>query len=83
MIGLTLPRTTTFVGKTVRQVGELHQELRFVPIAIQRYGTQYTIIPRGDTQFKEGDRVYFVTTQQGVEEIIKLTGKTHEELNRL
>ena len=41
-----------------------------MPIAIQRYATQYTLIPRGDTQFKEGDQVYFTTTQKGVDEFI-------------
>jgi trk system potassium uptake protein TrkA len=80
MIGLTLPRNSSFVDKSVREVGEQHKELKFVPIAIQRYGTQYTIIPRGDTLFKEGDRVYFITLPEGVDEIIKLTGKTHDEI---
>ncbi len=80
MIGLTLSRTSTFIEKSVREVGELHHNLQFVPIAIQRYGTQYTIIPRGDTRFKQGDRVYFITTKEGVEEIIKLSGKTLKEI---
>ena len=62
MIGLHLSRTAAFVGRTVKEVGQMHPELRYVPIAIQRFGTQYTLIPRGDTQFKEGDQVYFTTT---------------------
>ena len=65
MIGLILSRTTAFVGKTVQEVAELYPNLEYMPIAIQRYATQYTLIPRGDTQFKEGDQVYFTTTQKG------------------
>lgn len=83
MIGLQLSRTAAFVGKTVREVAEKFPELSYVPIAIQRYGTQYTIIPRGDTQFKEGDQVYFTTIETGVEHIYKLSGKIKEDIRNV
>jgi len=83
MIGLHLSRTAAFIGKTVREVGELYPELKYVPIAIQRYGTQYTLIPRGDTQFKEGDQVYFITTEKGVENIFKLSGKVRDDIKNV
>ena len=75
MLSLRLSRTATFVDKTVREAAELYSELHFIPIAIQRYGTQYTIIPRGDTQFKEGDTVVFMTSKGGDEELFELSGK--------
>jgi len=80
MIGLSLSRTARFVGKTVKEAARIFPQLNFVPIAIQRFGTQYTLIPRGDTQFKEGDQVYFITLKSGVEELYKLTGKTKQEI---
>ncbi|RMA57730.1 Trk system potassium transporter TrkA [Ulvibacter antarcticus] len=83
MIGLVLSRTASFVGRTVKEVGIAFPEVNCVPIAIQRFGTQYTLIPRGDTQFKEGDQVYFVTTPNGVDEIYKLTGKAHEDIRNV
>lgn len=83
MIGLILSRTASFVGKTVRELGTSFTDLECVPIAIQRYGTQYTLIPRGDTVFKEGDQVYFTTTPTGVEEIYRLTGKIHEDIRNV
>lgn len=83
MIGLYLSRTAAFVGKTVKEVGEQYPELDYVPIAIQRYGTQYTLIPRGDTQFKEGDQVYFITTEEGVDDIYKLSGKIKEDIRNV
>ncbi|NND63063.1 MAG: Trk system potassium transporter TrkA [Flavobacteriaceae bacterium] len=83
MIGLDLSRTAAFVGKTVKEVGLQFPELDYVPIAIQRYGTQYTLIPRGDTLFKEGDQVYFTTTQEGVGHIYKLSGKVKEDIKNV
>jgi trk system potassium uptake protein TrkA len=83
MIGLILSRTASFVGKTVSDLGKNFPGLECVPVAIQRFGTQYTVIPRGDTQFKDGDQVYFITTPEGVGEIYKLTGKIHKDIKNV
>jgi len=83
MVGLNLPKTVSFVNKTVKEAAELFSEIHFVPIAIQRFGTQYTIIPRGDTEFKEGDNVVFITSEGGAEELCKLTGKTNTEIKNV
>ncbi|NER12410.1 Trk system potassium transporter TrkA [Leptobacterium flavescens] len=80
MVGTSLQRTAPFVGKSVKDAASIFPELHFVPIAIQRFGTQYTLIPRGDTIFKEGDQAYFVTSKEGVDELYKLIGKTREEI---
>ncbi|ETN94871.1 trk system potassium uptake protein TrkA [Zhouia amylolytica] len=80
MVGTSLQHTAPFIGKTVKEAASIFPELHFVPIAIQRFGTQYTLIPRGDTVFKEGDQAYFVTSEAGVKELYKLTGKTKEEI---
>lgn len=83
MFGIKLPRTATFVGKTVKEAAEVYPGIEFIPIAIQRFGTQYTLIPRGDTVYKEGDQVYFLTTHNGVEEVYFLTGKIREEIKNV
>ncbi|WP_272021862.1 Trk system potassium transporter TrkA [Olleya namhaensis] len=77
MVSLKLSRTAGFVGKTVKEAAELFSEIHFVPIAIQRFGTQYTIIPRGDTEFREGDNAVFITCAGGGEELCRMTGKTN------
>lgn len=83
MIGLHLTRTNAFVDRTVSEVAKEFPELHYVPIAMQRFGTQYTLIPRGDTKFKEGDQVYFITTKKGVEAIYKLTGRIKHEIKNV
>ncbi len=83
MVGVSLPKTAPFVGKMVKEAAKIFPELHFMPIAIQRMGTQYTIIPRGDTVFNEQDQVYFITTKEGVDELYKLTGKEKKEIKNV
>ncbi len=83
MVGVSLSKTAPFVGKMVKEAAMVFPELHFMPIALQRAGTQFTVIPRGDTVFKEGDQVYFITTAEGVDELYKLTGKKKEEIKNV
>lgn len=83
MAGLTLSRSASFVGKTVKEAAEIFPELHFVPIAIQRFGTQFTIIPRGDTKFKRGDSVVFITSEGGADELCRLTGKINRTIKNV
>ncbi len=83
MVGVSLPKSAPFVGKMVKEAANVFPELHFMPIALQRLGTQYTVIPRGDTYFKEGDQVYFITVKEGVDELYKLTGKKKEDIKNV
>jgi len=83
MLSLRLSRTASFVDKTVKEAAEVLSEVHFIPIAIQRYGTQYTIIPRGDTLFKEGDKVVFITCEEGDKELFKLSGKIKTDVKNI
>ncbi len=83
MVGVSMPKSAPFVGKMVKEAATIFPELNFMPIALKRRGTQYTVIPRGDTVFKEGDQVYFITVKQGVDELYKLTGKKKEEIKNV
>ncbi|WP_341216714.1 Trk system potassium transporter TrkA [uncultured Wocania sp.] len=83
MAGLTLSKEASFIGKKVKQAAKIFPEIHFVPIAIQRAGTQFTIIPRGDTKFKEGDNVVFITSEGGADELCKLTGKANAEIKNV
>jgi trk system potassium uptake protein TrkA len=83
MVGVSLQKTAPFVGKMVKEAARIFSELHFMPIALQRAGTQFTVIPRGDTVFKEGDQVYFITTTEGVDELYKLTDKKKEDIRNV
>ncbi|MGB3142501.1 MAG: Trk system potassium transporter TrkA [Maribacter sp.] len=83
MVGVSLIKSAPFVGKMVKEAASIFPELHFMPIALQRMGTQYTVIPRGDTVFKEGDQVYFITVKEGVDELYKLTGKKKAEIKNV
>ncbi len=83
LIGTTLGEDVPFVGKTVKEAASIFPDVHFMPIALQRNGSQSTIIPRGDTPFEAGDQVFFTTLKQGVEEIYKLTGKEKKEIKNV
>lgn len=83
MIGFNLSEKAPFVGLTVKKAASYFPGLHFMPIAIQRNGTQYTLIPRGDTKFYKKDRVYFVTDASGVEELYKLSGTSKRDIKNV
>ena len=83
MIGVFLPKKAPFVGKMVKEAAKIFPELHFMPIALKRKGTQYTLIPRGDTVFKEGDHIYFITSAEGVDYLYKLTGMKKKEIKNV
>ncbi len=83
MVGVSLPKSAPFIGKSVKEAASIFPELHFMPIAMQRGGTQFTLIPRGDTVFKVDDQVYFITDKKGVDELYKLTGKKRQELKNV
>ena len=80
MLGLTLSEDAKIIDKQVKVAAQLLSDIHFIPIAIQRYGSHLTLIPRGDTVFKEGDRVVFITSEGGDEELCKLTGKRKTQI---
>jgi len=83
MLGLNLSKTAKIVGKSVKDAAQLIPDLHFAPIAIQRYGSHLTIIPRGDTVLEENDHVVFMTSKGGDEEICKLTGKRKTDIKNV
>ncbi|RPE00146.1 Trk system potassium transporter TrkA [Aureibaculum marinum] len=81
--GVILSKTAPFIGMTVKEAAATFPEVHFMPIAIQTNNSNYSIIPRGDTIFKSGDLVYFITVKEGVNELYKLTGKIKEPVKNI
>ncbi|WP_242117704.1 Trk system potassium transporter TrkA [Aestuariivivens sediminicola] len=83
MLGLNLTKNAQIVGKSVKDAAKLIPNLHFVPIAIQRYGSHLTTIPRGDTLFLEGDHVVFITSKGGDDELCRLAGLFKTEIRNV
>jgi len=83
MLGLTLSDEAEIINKSVKLAAELLPDIHFIPIAIQRKGSRATVIPRGDTVFLEGDRVVFITSKGGDEELCNLTGKQKTQIRNI
>ena len=83
MLGLSLSNDAKIINKSVKAAAKLLSDIHFMPIAIQRLGSHSTIIPRGDTIFYDGDRVVFMTSKGGDEELCKLTGKQKTEIKNV
>ena len=83
LIGTKLNENVPFVGKTVKDTASFFTDVHFMPVAVQRKGTQTTQIPRGDTRFEIGDTIFFITLKEGVEELYKLTGKTKASIKNV
>lgn len=83
LVGTTLGENVPFVGKTVKEAAQIFPDIHFMPIAIQREGADYTVVPRGDTAFEAHDLVYFITLKEGVDELYKLTGKHKETIKNV
>ena len=83
MLGLTLSEEAEIINKTVKLAAEFLPDLHFMPIAIQRKGSRATVIPRGDTVFLKGDRVVFITSKGGDEELCKLTGRQKTKIKNI
>ncbi len=82
MLAAIIQNNAPFVGKTVQESASVFPGIKFMPIAIERSGSQNVIIPRGDTVFENDDHVYFITCEDGVDELYKLMGtKKHKVSN--
>ncbi|MCB9261664.1 MAG: Trk system potassium transporter TrkA [Flavobacteriales bacterium] len=73
LAGIHLNSDAPVVDRTISETAALNPKLNFITVAIQREGK--TIVPRGGNRFLLGDHVYFLSVPEGLEEIMKLTGK--------
>jgi len=83
MLAAIIQNNAPFVGKTVQESASVFPGIKFMPIAIERSGSQDAIIPRGDTVFKNDDHVYFITCEDGVDELYKLMGTKKHKVNNV
>lgn len=83
MMAARIQTDAPFVGKKVQEAASVYPGIKFIPIAIERSGSQSAIIPRGNTLFKKDDHVYFITCDDGVDELYKLMGTKKDKLQNI
>jgi len=76
LIGVNIDSKSPLKGKSMLEVAKINPDQSFMTVAILR--DNETIIPYGDTCFKENDHAYFIAQPDGVEKLLFLTGKKKE-----
>jgi len=70
---IKLEKYAYVVNKTLNQIAQEYPKLNFRAVSIHRNGK--TIIPNGDTYFRENDLAYVITKPEGIEMLLQLGGK--------
>ena len=68
-----LDENAPILNKSLEKISVSHKSDQYRAVAIKR--NEKTIIPRGDEQFQIGDLVFVVSTKEGVDEMMKTSGK--------
>jgi trk system potassium uptake protein len=76
-----LDKNAPVVGKTLDQIAEENRNLDFRCIAIHR--NSVTIIPRGKDKFEIGDMAYVISRPDGIDNLLRLGGKTKKEVHNV
>lgn len=78
IIGIKLDKDAPVLSKSMRQAAIDYNIENFRIAAIQR--GMRTIIPSGDDIFLPNDQVFAITTNTGIEQILRLAGKSSTDL---
>jgi trk system potassium uptake protein TrkA len=68
-----LDQNAPILNKSIREIYFSPEYSQYRAVAIKR--NEQTIIPTGDDIFMEGDNVYVVSTREGIQEMMKFSGK--------
>ncbi|MCF6365602.1 MAG: Trk system potassium transporter TrkA [Bacteroidales bacterium] len=72
---ITIKKDAPIIYKTLQEVTKEAGDLNFRAVAITR--KDKTIIPKGFNAFHEGDKFYVICKEEGIEKLMKLSGKKH------
>jgi trk/ktr system potassium uptake protein len=76
-----LEENAPIINKSLQEISVSQATDKYRAVAIKRAGK--TIIPRGNEHFRLGDLVYVISTQQGIDEMMKTSGKENFEANNI
>jgi trk system potassium uptake protein TrkA len=72
-----LDEKAPILNKSLQEISVSHRTDKYRAVAIKRAGQ--TIIPRGNEHFQLGDLVYVISTHEGINEMMKTSGKENFE----
>lgn len=68
-----LDENAPILNKSLQEISVSHRTDKYRAVAIKR--NDITIIPRGNEHFRLGDMVYVISTHEGIDEMMKTSGK--------
>ena len=76
-----LDEKAPILNKSLEEIAVKFKTDKYRAVAIQRAGK--TIIPRGNEHFQLGDNVYVISTHEGIDEMMKTSGKESFEAKNI
>ena len=76
-----LDESSPLIDKTLLDVTENREVLQYRTVAISRGGE--TIIPRGNDDFRVGDTIYVIVSEDALDEVLAFSGKTKIAIKNL
>lgn len=76
-----LDENAPILNKTLRDIAIVNHTENYRAVAIKR--NDVTIIPRGNESFQLGDMVFVISTREGIDEMMKTSGKVNFEANTI
>lgn len=78
---IKLEENAPVIRKSLNEIAEENPHLDFRAVAIHR--NSRTIIPKGDDMFLPNDLSYVITKEEGVQDLLKLGGKTKIDIQNI
>jgi len=72
-----LEKGAPVLNRSLEEVANTLGSIQYRAVAIKRHDR--TIIPRGKEEFKDGDLAYVVSTREGIQDMMKFSGKRNIE----
>ncbi len=81
LFSIKLDERALVIKKSLIEITKEHGDLGFRAVAVHRKGK--TIIPNGNTRFELGDLAFIVTKPEGIEQIMRMGGRSKEVLTNI
>jgi len=76
-----LGENAPIINKSLQEIAATNRTDKYRAVAVKREGK--TIIPRGNEHFQLGDTVYVISTLEGIDEMMKTSGKKNFEARNI